>query len=205
MYRRPLTCQITFRSPHSGRFEDRVEILFEDQALSQRFVIVRPIKGIVGNNADHELLRPTAPYVPRKRTNRTPETNVLPGPPPPALEAIKYVVKLGKAEIPKQLATALSSGSNADIIGRVRRMFLPEIWDVSSYGRHFKHLIWVEEHRMEWVVSISRMIFHLHGNRNDLEMYDISDAKLTDRNGPYYQYVYFSVDCLYKFLIIVKP
>lgn len=160
MYRRPLTGQVKFRTPYPGRYEDRVEILFEDQALFQRFAIVRPIKAIVGNKADYELLRPTAPYVPRKRTTRVPETDVLPGPPPPALEAIKYVVALGKAEIPKQLATALSSGSIAEILGRVRRMFLPGTWDVSSYGRHFKHLIWVEEHRMEWVISKLRLSIH---------------------------------------------
>ena len=157
IYGRPLTGQVVFRTPHSGRYEDRVEILFEDQALLQRFVIVRPIKVIVGDKADHELLRPTAPYVPRKRTDRAPEINVLLGPTPPALEAIKYVVKLGKAEIPKRLATALSSGSNADILGQVRRMFLPGTWDLSSYGRHFKYLIWVEEYKMEWVISASRL------------------------------------------------
>jgi helicase MOV-10 len=126
-----------------------MEIIFEDQKLGQQFAIVRPVRVIVGRKEDHELLRPTAPFVPRKRTAREPETEIFEGVPPPALKAIKYVVALDKAEIPKNLSDALSTGSTSDVVGRVRRMFLPQAWGSSTYGRHFKYLIWIEEYRME--------------------------------------------------------
>ena len=74
---------------------------------------------------------------------------VFEGVAPPALNAIRYVVKLPPSDIPKNLSVVLSTGSTSDVIGRVRRMFVPNTWDSSTYGRHFKYLIWIEEYRME--------------------------------------------------------
>lgn len=153
-YGRPVTGKAEFRQSHNGRYEDRVEIIFEDEQLDRQFVIVRPLRAIVGSQADHDLLRPTAPFVPRKRRTREPETEVLPGVLPPALKAIPYVVKLPQAGIPKNLSETLSTGSSTDIIGRVRRIFLPKTWDCTTYSRHFKNLIWIEEYRMESVVRL---------------------------------------------------
>jgi helicase MOV-10 len=144
-----VTGQVQFRQSHNGRYEDRLEIIFEDQKLGQRFVIVRPLKAIIGSQADHDLLRPTAPFVPRKRTTRKPETDVVPGVSPPALNAIPYAVKLPHSNIPNNLPEILASGSLSDIIGRVRRILFPKAWDTATYDRHFKNLIWIEEYRME--------------------------------------------------------
>ncbi|KAF7971347.1 hypothetical protein HWV62_21363 [Athelia sp. TMB] len=153
-----------------GRYEDRIEIFFEDSSLNyQRFVIVRPLKAIVGNKQDYELLKARAPFVPRKRVAREPETEILEGVLPPTLKAVPYVVALCRADIPKALAVSLSTGPMHEVVSRVRRVFLPRIWDSSTYGRHFKNLLWVEEYRME----------------RDLEMYDIPDATLTN-HGQYY-------------------
>jgi helicase MOV-10 len=149
VYGRPVTGRIQFKQNHNGCYEDRVEIVFEDEKLSQRFVIVRPVRAIVGSKADHELLRPTAPFVPRKRTAREPATEIVEGVRPPALKAIRYVVILAKSEIPKNLSIVLSMRSTSDVVERVRRMFIPATWDSSTYSRHFKYLIWVEEYRME--------------------------------------------------------
>jgi helicase MOV-10 len=148
-YGRRVIGRVRLKQSYNGRHQDRVEIIFEDEKLGQQFAIVRSIRATVGSKEDHELLRPTAPFVPRKRTAREPETEILEGVAPPTLKAIKYVVKLGKSEIPKNLSDVLSTGSTSDVVGRVRRMFLPPAWDNTTYGRHFKHLIWIEEYRME--------------------------------------------------------
>lgn len=153
-YGRPASGTVTFRECDNGRYEDRLEITLEDERLHQRFVIVRPLRAIIGNREDHALLKPKAPFVPRKRTAREPETEILEGVLPPSLKAIPYVVKLAFADIPKNLSTSLSTGSLSEVIGRVRRIFLPKAWDSSSYGRHFKNLLWVEEFRMECVNPI---------------------------------------------------
>ncbi|KAF8217659.1 P-loop containing nucleoside triphosphate hydrolase protein [Mycena galopus ATCC 62051] len=161
---------VTLRQNHNGRAENRLEILFEDLQLRQRFIIARILRVVVGNREDHHNLRPVAPYKPRKRTARQPETKVVEGIPPPSLKAIPYVVPLPKAPIPTNLASALSTGNTTTIVANVRRLFLPHVLDSNTYALHFKHLLWIEEFRME----------------RDLEHYDISNAKLSTHNHYYF-------------------
>ncbi|KAJ7512385.1 P-loop containing nucleoside triphosphate hydrolase protein [Mycena galericulata] len=154
------------RQDHNGRAEDRLELLFEDTQLQKRFLIARVLCVTVGNRADHDLLRPIAPYVARKRTNRQPETTIVEGVLPPSLKAVPYVVPLPKAPIPSGLAGALSTGTTTAIVANLRGLYIPHVLDSRTYSRHFKHLLWIEEHRME----------------RDLEHYDIPNAKLTAHN-----------------------
>ncbi|KAJ3714461.1 P-loop containing nucleoside triphosphate hydrolase protein [Lentinula raphanica] len=152
-----------------GRAEDRLEFLFEDVRLRSRFIITRSLLVTVGSRADHEMLRPKVPYVPRKRTTRHPETNVVEGIAPPSTMAIPYVGKLTIAPIPPNLFNTLSSGSTKEIIARLQRMYLPPVLNSETYSKHFKHLLWTEEFQME----------------RDLEYYDINDAPLS-RYGQFY-------------------
>lgn len=150
-YGSPASGLIKFCDSDSGRYEDRLEVTLEDERLQQRFVIVRPLRAIIGDREDHALLKPKAPFVPRELAAREPETEVFKGVLPPSLKAIPYVVTLPWAEIPRNLAASLWTGSLSEVIGRVRRGFLPPTWDSHTYGRHFKSLLWVEEYRMECV------------------------------------------------------
>jgi helicase MOV-10 len=70
---------VTFTQTYRGRYEDRAEIIFEDIQLRKRFVIVRPLRAIVGSREDHAALRPVAPYIPRRRTERAPVHDAVPG------------------------------------------------------------------------------------------------------------------------------
>lgn len=79
VYGRDTRLTISFTQIYRGRYEDRAEILFEDTQLGKEFVIVRALRVIVGSRADHAALQPTAPYVPRRRTNRAPVNEVIPG------------------------------------------------------------------------------------------------------------------------------
>ncbi|KAJ7222059.1 P-loop containing nucleoside triphosphate hydrolase protein [Mycena haematopus] len=126
-----------------------------DLQLRKRFIIARILRSPA-----------IAPYKPRKRTARQPETNVVEGILPPSLKAVPYVVQLPKAPIPANLASALSIGNTTNIVANIRRLFLPHLLDSNTYARHFKHLLWIEEFRME----------------RDLEHYDISNAKLKPSN-----------------------
>ncbi|TFK49293.1 P-loop containing nucleoside triphosphate hydrolase protein [Heliocybe sulcata] len=157
-------CPVTvkFRSAHDGHYEDRIEFVFEDVALRQRFVIVRFTRIIVGDRAAYDSLKPTAPYIPRIRLRREPETKVVPGDAPPATNAIPYVVKLQPAYIPKNIAPSMDTGSTRDKVNAVRSSILPTVLDAMSHARHFKTLLWIEEKRSE----------------EDLEMYDEHDAQL---------------------------
>ncbi|KAF8895854.1 RNA helicase [Gymnopilus junonius] len=154
-----------------GRYEDRVEFLFEDTQLKKRFIISRLLKATVGNKADHEALMPIAPYVPRVRTTRRPVREVVEGIKPPALNAVPYVGHLPKAAIPPQLQTILSSSqSTKQITAQVQKIYIPDVFDSTSYDRLFKHLLWIEECKME----------------QDLEHYDILNVQLRKHNSYYY-------------------
>ncbi|TFK41436.1 RNA helicase [Crucibulum laeve] len=167
---RTIQLEILFQQSQIGRYQDRLELAFEDTQLTKRFIISRPLQAIVGNKADHEALSPKAPYIPRKRTQRHPETTVVEGVTPPSLNAIPYVGKLPRAVIPFQLASILSgNGASAQKVSHIRRVFMPATLDSDSYARHFKHLLWIEESKME----------------TDLERYDIHDSTLT-KHAPYY-------------------
>lgn len=139
------------RQAHAGRSEDRLDIVFEDVQLKTRFMIARTLRVVVGSKADHELLKPKSPYVPRKPSARQPVTKVVEGVAPPALSAIPYRDALPRADIPKLLKAALSNGSFAQILRQMRQVYLPSTLESATYSRHFKHLLWIEEFRMEYV------------------------------------------------------
>ncbi|KAI0316092.1 P-loop containing nucleoside triphosphate hydrolase protein [Amylostereum chailletii] len=169
-FKRERRLHITFRQPVRGQFEDRMEITFEDTALRQKFVIIRLLKAVVGSQAEYDLLKPSKPYTPKKRTKREPETNVVSGIPPRGGN-IKWVTTLPMAEIPKTISSILSTaGSVSDIVAQLKRTVLPTVFNTETYSRFFKTLLWVEEHRME----------------HDLQIYDIPDAVLTKYNQYYF-------------------
>lgn len=112
-------------------------------------MISRSLSIIVGSKADHELLKPIAPYKPKKRLTLEPELTVVEGIAPPSLKAIPYCVPLPFAEIPDPLSSVLSRGTFAETLRQLRNMYLPSSLNSSTYSRHFKHLLWIEEFRME--------------------------------------------------------
>ncbi|KZT68330.1 RNA helicase [Daedalea quercina L-15889] len=169
-YSKSLAITVVFRQHHRGRYDDRLELIFEDTTLRQRFVIIRAVKATVGSRADHEALKPKSPYVPRKRTPRTLETDVVPGVPPSTEKAIPYVGKLPHALIPPRMSTALATGQIGRTINYFRNSILPAQLNSETHARYYKTHLWAEEHKME----------------NDLQMYDIVDTKLARHNQYYY-------------------
>ncbi|KAH9477519.1 Putative helicase mov-10-B.1 [Psilocybe cubensis] len=166
-----LTVVVTLRQGYIGRYEDRLEFVFRDTRLRKYFIISRTLKAIVGYKEDHETLRPSAPYIPRTRSAYKPISNVVEGVKPPALSAVKYVVRLPRAEIPHQLQIMLSgSESTHRLMNNIKKIFMPSSLNSDTYGRHFKNLLWVEEYKME----------------QDLERYDIPNASLAKYNTYYY-------------------
>lgn len=146
----PLTLHIRFKQPYIGRYEDRLELLFDDTQLKKRFIITRALKAIVGNKDEHEELKPKIPYNLRSMSKRSPILEVVQGIKPPANFIITYKARLPIAHIPSRLATILSSrDSIAKIIAQVKSVFMPEVFNSKSYGQHFKQLLWIEEYRTE--------------------------------------------------------
>jgi helicase MOV-10 len=143
---------------YHGHGEDRLQITFEHLQLRSKFVITRSLRIVVGNEADHKALQPKAPYVPRKRTARQPESTVVPGVMAPTLNAIPYKGTLTKAPIPKELAKILSAPSFKEILEQIKLVRIPKEFNSDTYARHFKNLIWIEEHRMEYAFSYRHLL-----------------------------------------------
>jgi len=124
--------------------------VFRDTQLGQQFIITRTIKAVVGDKALHEQLKPKKPYIPRARSARKEIKEVVEGVQPPALKVIPYVAALPKAGIPVPLRKLLEGSES---IGRISKQlksaFLPATLNGKTYGRFFKHLLWIEESKME--------------------------------------------------------
>lgn len=150
--RSSITLTITAKQAHAGRADDRLDLVFEDLSLRTQFLIARPIHLIVGSKADYKALKSKSPYVPKERTTRHPELNIVEGVRPPALTVIPYSITLPFADIPKPLLDTISSGTVSEIKKKLRELFLPQNFDTGSYGRFFQLLLWVEEHKQSYSV-----------------------------------------------------
>lgn len=140
---------ISFKQENLGIYEDRIEFIFEDVNLHQKFVITRPIRLVVASPEYNDFV-PKAPYVPKQRVTRDPETDIVPGDPPPAISSIKYVVPLAQAFIPERASFVLKNGrSVASVIRQFKGAILPTPFNELSYARHYKMLVWAEEYRSE--------------------------------------------------------
>jgi len=187
---RTIKIVVKFKQEFIGRYQDRLEVQFEDVALKKQFIISRMVEAIAGDPSVHNILRPRAPYVPRVRAPREPELKVIEGVKPPAQKAIPYVSKLPKALIPRHLVSALttSSAASRENIQAIERAFLPKLLDAESHGRFFKILLWIEEFKMECASHLFFEFFEFFSCcfRQDLERYDMVDSTLA-RNIPFYQ------------------
>jgi helicase MOV-10 len=139
------------KQTYIGRYEDRLEMSFQDLQTKKKFFISRALRVIIGSKEGHEQLKASKPYVPRSAAPRKVERKIIRGIKPPALTSIPYVKKFKQALIPKRLQDAVSNGSTPEIIERTRSDFLPPTLDSQSHARHFKTLLWVEEQRAQYV------------------------------------------------------
>lgn len=125
---------ISFQSREHGRYQDRVELVFRDVAHEQRFVIIRSLTAIVGSQEDYEVLKPVAPYVPKKQKHRAPVGAIEEGVKPPALAEIDWVVPLKQYPMNNQLQRVLEMDDLREKL-RLVRSFLPRDFEVRTYGR----------------------------------------------------------------------
>ncbi|KAG8870410.1 hypothetical protein FRB97_009799 [Tulasnella sp. 331] len=138
--------QITFDPQGNiGHYDDRLELVFADPVTLYRFVIARPIQAIVGVKADHEALKPTAPYVRPAPRPREPELQIVEGIQPPALARIVWKVMLPFADIPAYVWSALGQPSMADTLRRIQNTLLPSLLQPTTYAKHWKVLLWLDE------------------------------------------------------------
>lgn len=148
---------IRLRVTEIGRYEDMLEIRFARVSNNQQFSVIRKVKAIIGDADDYALLRPTAPYVPRRRANnRQAISGWISGTPPPRLLAIAWRSKLRRYEIPANQRPILSippinTATGGDIVPAEIRSLIPRTLNLSTHADTFCKLLWLEEIAMEYI------------------------------------------------------
>ncbi|KAI0360350.1 P-loop containing nucleoside triphosphate hydrolase protein [Trametes cingulata] len=166
---RPVTIAVRFCQQHRGRYDGHLEVTFRETSTQRTFIIIRPLRAVVGDATNHQLLRPVAPYVRRGRAPWQQNGTIVDGERPPALDAVRWVTKLPSSPIPSGLNAIMVSGTTRNTLDQVRARYLPGTLGNDSHGQHFRVLLWLEEFRMI----------------EDLQMYDIENA-LFVREGRLY-------------------
>ncbi|KAI0293936.1 P-loop containing nucleoside triphosphate hydrolase protein [Russula brevipes] len=153
---------VRLRATEIGRYEDTLEIRFVRVFNNERFSVTRTVKATVGDADDYALLRPTAPYVPRRRADRQGIGRTVAGVPPERLLAIAWRTRLGRYRIPKSYHPILSTPPNrpepgVDIVPAKIRSLVPPILRRSSHSTMFSLLLWLEEIAMENALQVFDM------------------------------------------------
>lgn len=136
-----------FRRAQRGRFQGRLEITLQDGAR-RPFLIVREIRAVVGNAADHELLRAVAPFVHRRPAAWRHSRDIVEGTRPPALDAVRWVKPLEQSSIPPGLFGILKNGSTTKATAAVRANYFSSALSHETHEQHFRALLWIEEYRL---------------------------------------------------------
>ncbi|KIM34476.1 hypothetical protein M408DRAFT_325872 [Serendipita vermifera MAFF 305830] len=169
--RTPLKGTVVFDSEgNRGRFQDRLELVLYDVPTQKQFAIVKPLSIIVGSRNDYEDLKPVAPYIPKKKIQREPVKEVVEGERPPAISAVKWVMKLPSYDYPKALKTILDMPTMKEKIRLLRSGFVPRELISASHARWFHVMLYIEEHQ----------------STVDIERYDQEESLLDPIRGGLY-------------------
>ncbi|KAJ3979873.1 RNA helicase [Lentinula detonsa] len=148
---RPRTLLVTFHPSNAGRYEDRLELVFRNQATKTRFVIHRSLVATVGDKNDHNQLQPSAPYTRRKRVPLRIDGPIRHGLRPPTWTKTKWVTVLPKFDVSRQITDILykrGAKSKKDILVLIRELLPPE-FNLKTYGSRFQSLLFLEEEQMK--------------------------------------------------------
>jgi helicase MOV-10 len=139
---------IFYTHDHLGRFEDRIELVFEDDELNERFVIARMIRVVVGNRKELEALAPISPYVRPRRKRHEGVEDFIEGVKVPFVSDIQWAVKLPQYKVPAAVRDALAVGDLDHQLSKIKQMILPREVTSETYRKHWSSLLHIEEMQM---------------------------------------------------------
>ncbi|KAI5115099.1 hypothetical protein M0805_002344 [Coniferiporia weirii] len=143
-----------------GRFQGRLELVFEVPSQKRRFVITRPILATVGDKADHEVLMAAMPFIQHKRGREEDITDIIECIPSPTAEDIAWANKIGIYDPPKSLISAAFSdnGKPSQIANAIRLKFMRGSFDTPTYARHFQVMLWIEEEKAKYALRLGQTL-----------------------------------------------
>ncbi|KDQ06712.1 hypothetical protein BOTBODRAFT_39425 [Botryobasidium botryosum FD-172 SS1] len=153
-----------------GRFEDRLVLGFRDLAKNENITVTRPLRAILGSQADQEMLQPIEPYSGHRVREGYDPAELLFGEEPEPLRAIPWKGKLKPYFIPDALSEILDERCSPSMkVTSIHAEFLPEPLSAATHVNHWHTLLHVEEHQM----------------REDVERFNMKNVPLNKR-GRYY-------------------
>lgn len=168
---------------HVGRYTARAVFEFEDIETQEQFSIARSLSAAFGDQTDHELLKPTAPYTkPKLQGQRTKIGRIIWGNRPSHFARHIYKVKLPVYNIPPALEAAISIENQnvGAIIDRLPAQHVPQMLSRDSYVSSMSTQLWIEEYQAKSVfspsfISFLDFCFHL---RLDIQHYNLESVYL---------------------------
>ncbi|EJD54694.1 P-loop containing nucleoside triphosphate hydrolase protein [Auricularia subglabra TFB-10046 SS5] len=150
--RSPLLVTVKF-SPRGrrGRYQDRLQITFQEVQTGKSFSIVRDVTAVVTDGEDFRMLQPTAPYRPREKMPVVEDPKIVSA--PSARTDVPWTRQLPVALIPLPLKKTLREIENRAADEQrhilVSRKLVPEgPLSQAVYKRLFKALLSIEEDRL---------------------------------------------------------
>ncbi|TRM60446.1 P-loop containing nucleoside triphosphate hydrolase protein [Schizophyllum amplum] len=183
----PRTIILTLHPAYVGNFEDTLFVRFVDTMLGGRpFVIARKVHAVIGSRADHEQLRPSAPYVRRQMPAGFFEGAVVPSTRPTVWTRTEWKRGLGGFDAPKELIAAVYGKrgerrqSGAGDPSMIQTQFLPRFgW--GEYGEYF------QERQRQDLESYALQGAELKANYPNYEVAEGRPSVLGELTAPWYQ------------------
>jgi len=167
------TLGVTCTQSNWGRFEARVELLFEDARTGERFVIARPVLAAIGNVEEHRALQPISPYVVPKRPREQRQVTEIEGgvvswspkprcrqrcfnycQMPPFETSIPWKSRIPFYYIPGDLFAFLNK-RQPNMVVETGRKFLPQQLTPGTYTQMFQVLLWCEEFKISYASPVN--------------------------------------------------
>ncbi|KIY67230.1 P-loop containing nucleoside triphosphate hydrolase protein [Cylindrobasidium torrendii FP15055 ss-10] len=168
---RPRVVSVTFQPSYAGRFDDTLELQFFDRAQKKKFIIHRSVSATVGDRADYEQLKPTAPYSKRRQRNISLDGPVKRSLRPAEWTPTEWKTRLGFFDIPAHIVRAVYTPEGylrPDALKSALAL-MPSSFTCPTYGKRYQVMLWIEEQQM----------------KQELDMYSMTGVEITPKHPRY--------------------
>ncbi|KAF6753774.1 RNA helicase [Ephemerocybe angulata] len=169
------TLALVFHPSFAGQYEDTLEIIFwKHEDLDGTFLITRRVKATVGDRADHEQIRASAPYTgPRHVPKFNAEgVKVVQSLRPPTWTETVWTERLPEFKVPERIVEAAFAPNlerRQNVAKANVQRLMPAVFNLDTYATWWQVLLWVEEEQV----------------KQDLDRYALEDVTLQPNHPRY--------------------
>lgn len=156
------------------------------------FVIARRLVVVVGEEPDHELLKPVARYIRPVRVREMIQDRQILSGVHVSIQRTEWAKEMPICRIPEELREILRYCPMKEISERLRKEYFPGPLSPENYNVYFQHLLWIEEDRAEYVIIVYTITMSdASHDRYDLKVYNMAGVEFIKEPGKQlFMYVY---------------